>query len=169
MKSVFKPVLLAGLMAVALTTLAQPGPGPATGPGAGNPSASASANPEFRDRMQARMQRHMDRRTADLKAKLKLSAEQDSAWNAYVAAMKPPAFGPHPSRAELDKLTTPERLDKMRELRKQREAEMDKRDDATRAFYATLTTEQKKVFDANTGRPFGDRGSRGERRPPRKD
>jgi hypothetical protein len=164
MKSVFKPVLLAGLMAVALGALAQPGPGPGAGPGAGNPSASA--NPEFRDRMQARMQRHMDRRAADLKAKLKLNAEQDSAWNAYVAAMKPPAVGPHPSRAELDKLTTPERLDKMRELRKQREAEMDKRDDATRAFYATLTAEQKKVFDANTGRPFGDRG---DRRPPRKD
>lgn len=167
MKSVFKPVLLAGLMAVALGALAQPGPGPGAGPGAGNPSASA--NPEFRDRLQARMQRHMDRRAADLKAKLKLSAEQDSAWNAYVAAMKPPAVGPHPSRAELDKLTTPERLDKMRELRKQREAEMDKRDDATRAFYATLTAEQKKVFDANTGRPWGDRGSRGDRRPPRKD
>lgn len=167
MKSVFKPILLAGLMAVALGALAQPGPGPGAGPGAGNPSASA--NPEFRDRMQARMQRHMDRRAADLKAKLKLNAEQDSAWNAYVAAMKPPAVGLHPSRAELDKLTTPERLDKMRELRKQREAEMDKRDDATRAFYATLTAEQKKVFDANTGRPWGDRGSRGDRRPPRKD
>lgn len=164
MKSVFKPVLLAGLMAAALTTLAEPGPG--TGPGTGNPSASA--NPEFRDRMQARMQRHIDRRSADLKAKLKLSAEQESAWSSYVAAMKPPAFGQYPSRSDMDKLTTPERLDKMRELRKQREAEMDKRDDATRAFYATLNAEQKKVFDANTGRPLGDRGSRGERRP-RKD
>ena len=166
MKSVFKPVLLAGLMAAALTTLAQPGPGLAAGPGAGNPSASAS--PEVRDRMQARMQRHMDRRTADLKAKLKLSAEQDSAWNAYVAAMKPPAVSAHPSRAELDKLTTPERLDKMREWRKLHEAEMDKRDDATRAFYATLTAEQKKVFDANTGRPWSERSSRGDRKP-RKD
>ncbi len=166
MKSVFKPVLLAGLMAVTLSTLAQPGPG--TGPGPGPSAGSPAADPEIRDRMQARMQRHMDRRTASLKAKLKLGAEQESAWNAYVAAMKPPAFSQHPGRAEMDKLTTPERLDKMRELRKQREAEMDKRDDATRAFYATLNAEQKKVFDANTGRPWGDRGSRGERRP-RKD
>ncbi|HCY14746.1 MAG: hypothetical protein A2Z93_15605 [Curvibacter sp. GWA2_64_110] len=160
MKSVFKPVLLAGLMAAALSTLAQPGPGTGPGPvaGAGGPSAS----PEIRERMQARAKRHMDRRAADLKAKLKLSAEQEGAWNSYVAAMQPPATFPHPSRAELDKLTTPERLDKMRELRKQREAEMDKRDDATRAFYATLNAKQKKVFDANTGRPFG---SRGDRRP----
>lgn len=158
MKSVFKPVLLAGLMAAALTTLAQPGPGTGPGPaaGAGGPSAS----PEIRERMQARAKRHMDRRAADLKAKLKLSAEQEGAWNSYVAAMQPPATFPHPQRAELDKLTTPERLDKMRELRKQREAEMDKRDDATRAFYATLNAEQKKVFDANTGRPFGGRGDR---------
>lgn len=158
MKSVFKPVLLAGLMAAALTTLAQPGPGTGPGPaaGAGGPGAS----PEIRERMQARAKRHMDRRTADLKTKLKLSADQEGAWNSYVATMQPPASFPHPSRADMSKLTTPERLDKMRELRKQREADMDKRDDATRAFYATLNAEQKKVFDANTGRPFGDRRPR---------
>lgn len=166
MKSVFKPVLLAGLMAAALTTLAQPGPGTGPGPAAG--ASGPSASPEIRERMQARAKRHMDRRTADLKAKLKLSTEQDGAWNSYVAAMQPPATVPHPSRVDMNKLTTPERLDKMRELRKQREADMDKRDDATRTFYATLNAEQKKVFDANTGRPFGDRGSRGDRKP-RKD
>lgn len=147
MKPVFKPLLLAGLMAAAVSTLAQPGPG-AGGPGAGSP--------EIRERMQ----RHMDSRTSDLKAKLKLSAEQEGAWASYVAAMKPSAPAAHPNRTELDKLTTPERLDKMREWRKQREAEMDKRDDATRAFYATLSDEQKKIFDANTGRPAGRRGPR---------
>lgn len=156
MKPVFKPLLLAGLMAAALTTLAQPGPG-AGGPGAGGPGAGS---PEVRERMQDRMQRHMDRRTSDLKAKLKLSAGQEGAWTSYVAAMKPPTPAAHPSRTEMDKLTTPERLDKMREWRKQREAEMDKRDDATRAFYATLSDEQKKIFDANTGRPAGRRGPR---------
>lgn len=156
MKSVFKPLLLAGLMAAAVSTLAQPGPG-AGGPGAGGPGA---ASPELRERMQERAQRHMDRRTTDLKAQLKLSAEQESAWTSYVAAMKPPTMAAHPNRSELDKLTTPERLDKMREWRKQRDAEMDKRDDATRAFYATLSDEQKKTFDANTGRPAGRRGPR---------
>ena len=57
-------------------------------------------------------------------------------------------------RAEMAKLTTPERIDKMRELRTQRTTEMhaamDKRSDATKAFYATLNPEQKKTFDAET-------------------
>jgi hypothetical protein len=52
----------------------------------------------------------------------------------------------------------------MRELRKQRDAEMDKRDDATRTFYATLSAEQKKTFDANTGRPFHNRWQQAPRK-----
>jgi len=156
MKSVFKPVLLAGLMAAALATQAQPVPAPAPG--------TPSARPEIHERLQQRMQRHMDRRLADLQAKLKLGAEQNDAWTTYVAAMKPPAPAAHPSRTEMEQLTTPERLDRLRELRRQRDAEMDRRDDATRAFYATLSAEQKKVFDANTGRPYGHRGERGPRR-----
>jgi Spy/CpxP family protein refolding chaperone len=58
----------------------------------------------------------------------------------------------HPDRAEMDKLTTPERLDKMRAMHKERmatmEAAMDKRADATKTFYAVLSPEQKKTFDA---------------------
>ncbi|MEO6322967.1 MAG: Spy/CpxP family protein refolding chaperone, partial [Polaromonas sp.] len=52
----------------------------------------------------------------------------------------------------LDKLATPERIDKMRALRTQRmtemNAEMDKRGEATKAFYSALSPEQKKTFDA---------------------
>ena len=98
----------------------------------------------------------MTQRAAALKARLKLSAEQEGAWNTYIAAMKPPAQPLLPSRAEIAKLSTPERLDRMRELRKQREAEFDQRDAATRTFYGTLSAEQKKIFDDNTGRPFRD-------------
>ena len=61
MKPVFKPLLLAGLMAAAVSTLAQPGPG-AGGPGAG----PGAASPELRERMQDRMQRHMDRSSPSL-------------------------------------------------------------------------------------------------------
>lgn len=157
MKASFKPVLLATVLATAaLTALAQPGPGPAGGPGAG-PAAgpgTSQPDPERRARMQERMKERMAQRATDLKAKLKLSAEQDSAWNTYAAAMKPPANPPLPKRDEIAKLSTPERLDKMRELRKQREAEFDKRDAATRSFYGTLSAEQKKIFDDNTGHPF---------------
>lgn len=154
MKFCVKPLLIAGLLAAAaLSAEAQPGPGPG-GPG---------PNSEVQARMQERMTERMGRRTTDLKAKLKLTAAQEGAWSSYVAAMKPPATTKWPTRAELDKLTTPERLDKMRELRKAREAEMDQRAEATKAFYASLTPEQKKIFDANSGRSmryFDGRGPR---------
>jgi periplasmic protein CpxP/Spy len=48
----------------------------------------------------------------------------------------------------MDKLTTPQRIDKMREMRTQRMAAMDKRMDATKTFYAALSPEQQKTFDA---------------------
>jgi hypothetical protein len=160
MKARLKPLLLAAaLAATAATTFAQPGPagGAGMGPGAGQPE------PERAARMQERRQEHMARRAADLKAKLKLTPEQEKAWKDYAAAMKPPARAPQPNRAEIDKLSTPERLDKMRELRKLHEAEFDKRDAATRTFYGTLSAEQKKIFDDNTGRHFREGRQWGQR------
>jgi periplasmic protein CpxP/Spy len=153
MKPVIKTILLTGLLAsIAALSQAQPGPGPGAG--------GTGPNNDTR----ARMQERIGQRTADIKAKLKLTPEQEGAWATYIAAMKPPANVQRPDRAELDKLSTPERLDKMRELRKQRDAEMDKREDATRAFYATLSAEQKKTFDANTGRPFHGRAQQAPRK-----
>ena len=53
-----------------------------------------------------------------------------------------------PDRAEFARLATPERIDRLRALRAARNAEMDKRLDATKSFYAALSSEQKAVFDA---------------------
>lgn len=123
-------------------------------------------------KMEAMVAKHLDA----LKAKLKITAAQEGAWAAFAAAMKPPVhtMGQHPDRAELDKLTTPERIDKMHELRKQHMADMtaamDKRDEATKTFYATLGAEQKKVFDseyAHMGRSHGD--DHGKKMPPKAD
>lgn len=76
-----------------------------------------------------------------------------------------------PDRAEMDKLTTPERIDKIRALRAQhmadRNATMDKRDDATKAFYAVLSADQKKIFDAEharMGRHHGEHRGDGARK-----
>jgi len=104
----------------------------------------------------ARMQAQMDKRAAALKAQLKITAAQEPAWTAFVDAHKPPA-GITDKRqsmmADLAKLTTPERMDKMKELRAQHMGEMtaamDKRMEATKAFYAVLTPEQQKAFDAH--------------------
>lgn len=145
MKASLKPaLLLAALAASALTALAQPAPGP----------SSTQPDSERRARLQERVKQHVAQRASDLKAQLELSAEQEAAWNTYVAAMKPPARPLLPNRADIAKLSTPERLDRMRELRQQREAEFDQRDAATRTFYGTLSAEQKKIFDDNTGRPY---------------
>jgi periplasmic protein CpxP/Spy len=72
----------------------------------------------------------------------------------------------------MEKLTTPERIDKMRAMRVQRDTEMDKRADATKAFYATLNAEQKKIFDAEAmnrgghhGEHHGDRDQPGQKAP----
>jgi hypothetical protein len=44
-------------------------------------------------------------------------------------------------------MTTPERLDRMQAMKAQRDAHMQQRAEATKAFYATLNAEQKLVFD----------------------
>lgn len=168
MKSVFKPVLLA----VALTTAGFAAFSQAP---AGDMMGGAGGMHEGRghERMgkmdPARMQARMDKRNADLKAALKITQPQEAAWTAYTAAMKPPAdlMGKRPDRAEMDKLTTPERIDKMKTLRTQHMNDMmmamDKRGEATKAFYATLTPEQKKTFDDSAMRHHGAEGRHGGR------
>ena len=105
------------------------------------------------ERMQERRAKHL----ADLKAKLKIEASQEGAWSTFTSAIQPPAPpAQRPDRAamraEFEKLTTPQRIDKMNALRTQRMAEMNaamnKRGDATKTFYAALSADQQKVFDA---------------------
>lgn len=114
----------------------------------------------------AKMEQMHAKHLADLKAKLKITASQEAAWKTFTDAMKPPAdMGKRPDRAELDKLSTPERLDKMQALHKERMAVMDtameKRNAATKAFYAALSPEQQKTFDAEHAK-MGSHGD-GER------
>lgn len=162
MQSGFKSLVVAGLLASAgFATFAQPMYQDA----ARSPMMGASGPMQHGGKMgmrgpmdPARMEAMVAKRHADLKAKLKLTAEQEGAWTTFTTAMKPPAAMDHkrPDRAEMDKLSTPERIDKMRALRTERmaamNAAMDKRDDAVKTFYATLNADQKKVFDAEHAR-----------------
>lgn len=116
----------------------------------------------------ARMQARMDARHAALKTQLKLTPAQEAAWTAYVANHKPVAgmLGMAAAMPDLAKLTTPERIDKMNELRAQHLGEMtaamDQRAEATKTFYAVLSPEQQKVFDAQTMQGWGShRGMHG--------
>ena len=106
------------------------------------------------------MQAHFAKRQADLKAQLKLTAAQEPAWNAFTSAIQPPSNWKRPDRAEFAKLTTPERIDKMKSLRAERNARMDQRADATKTFYAALTPDQKKTFDESTLKRGGKHGGK---------
>lgn len=88
---------------------------------------------------------------AALKAKLKLTAQQEAAWNTFTAerqARMAPGGDRQARREAFAKLTTPQRLDKMMERSEMRRAKMLERAQATKAFYAQLTPEQQSVFDA---------------------
>lgn len=124
----------------------------------------------------AKMQAMMDKRHAALKAQLKITAAQEAAWTTFMDAHKAPAgmMGKQPAvMADMAKLTTPERIDKMKELRAQRMGEMtavmDKRAEATKALYAVLTPEQQKTFDAQSmmgaGSPRGAHQGMGRMQP----
>ncbi|RZJ24244.1 MAG: hypothetical protein EOO54_10045 [Haliea sp.] len=158
-------LVLAGLLAtVGASAMAQAPVAPAAGT---PPVAGQQAGPHEGQRHHrmgrhdpAKMQAWIAKRQADLKAALKITPAQEGAWTAYTTAMKPPVRdGVRPTReqhaaqrAEFDKLTTPQRIDKMKQMRTERHAKwslaMDQRDDATKTFYAALSPEQQKTFDA---------------------
>lgn len=96
------------------------------------------------------MQERMAKRNTELRAKLNLNAEQQKAWDAYVASMKPgEGHAARPSREEMEKLTAPQRMELMQQRMQQGQQRMTERLAATRTFYGVLTPEQRKVFDEN--------------------
>lgn len=162
MKLVPKHLLLAGMLAYAglsaqaqTPTDAPKGPPPAGHEHRGGPGGKFDP---------AKMQAFQAKRLADLKAKLKLTPAQEGAWTTFTTELQPPAQGPRPERGEMEKLTTPQRLDKMREMRAAHAAFADKRDASIRTFYGTLSAEQQKTFDTEfRHRGPGHRGGHGER------
>lgn len=150
MKTSFKTLTMATLLAAAgLTAYAAD---TSTAPAAPMDGSHAKEHGHRID--PAKMEAMHAKRSAELKAKLKITPQQEGAWNDFAAAMKPPArdAANRPDRAALEKMTTPERLEKMKAMRTQHmsdmNAAMEKRDAATKTFYAALTPDQQKVFDA---------------------
>jgi hypothetical protein len=118
-----------------------------------------------KEQMQAKMAEMFAKRQAKLHDLLKLTAQQESAWATYQAAIKPAATGAgaagdHQSFATL---SAPDRLSKMIEMSKQHEAKLEATLPALTAFYGQLTTEQKAIFDDHTmgGKHGGFHGHRG--------
>jgi hypothetical protein len=116
------------------------------GPGPGfNPQANAEA------------------RLACLKTELKITADQDGAWNAYSAAVKQQATQMQAFRTAMFAAQTPqERITLHAEHAKQRVAGFETLEKGLHELYAVLNTEQKALADAYLGRMrFGHAGPRG--------
>jgi len=169
MKSNPKHLLLAGLIATlgfaaTAQTPPMPGQGGPGGPGSGHMMGRGGPGQADPAAMQARMNERFTQRMNQLKTVLQIKPEQEGAWTAFTAAMQPSAAMMAARRnlhAEMEKLTTPERIDKMQAMKAQRDAEMSKKGDAVKTFYAALTPEQKKAFDAISMRFGGMGGGRG--------
>ena len=146
----FRNALLASMMVTSagfcLTAFAQaPGPSPQNMPSQGG---HAMMNDPKREAHRAeRHQKHLN----DMKVFLQLQASQEAAWAAFESVMKQPMkrhMAPVP--ADMEKMSTPERIDKMMAVKAERDAEIAKRMNASKTFYAALTPAQQKVFDTHT-------------------
>ena len=110
------------------------------------------APPEGRELPTAEMKAHFEamrkQHLEDLKTVLRLRPDQEPALAAFIAAHRPQIRELKGPPSEPKALSTPQRLEEM----SKRDAEMDARRDGARQaltkFYAALSPEQQKVFDA---------------------
>ncbi|MCL2075539.1 MAG: Spy/CpxP family protein refolding chaperone [Betaproteobacteria bacterium] len=89
-------------------------------------------------------------RHARLKEILKIAPNQEAAWktfNEQMLAIAETRFAARPDPAEFMGLSAPERMEKRLELSRQYQDTMDKRLSVLNTFYASLSAEQKKIFD----------------------
>jgi len=163
-------VAAAALASVSTFALAQ------AAPAGGPPTAEQRA--AWKAKAEGRMHEHMEMRAKHLHDLLQLRPDQDAALQSLLAALAPSHMdhmGDHhmgpdhrgpgaggPGAAGHDdfaKLTTPERLDKMAAMMAEhtakRQAEFQKRAAAIKAFYAVLSPEQQRAFDAMPHEMFG--------------
>lgn len=118
-------------------------------------SVSAQGKPphlseQQKSQMQARRAEHRAKRLQELKVFLQLQGNQEAAWTSFYAVMQKPM--PKPDRLkpeELEKLSTPERIDKMMAVKAERDLQVNQRMTAVKTFYASLNAQQQKVFDTH--------------------
>jgi periplasmic protein CpxP/Spy len=155
-------VVAGAALAVAAVAYAQPfggmghgfGPGMGTGMGPGH-GPMAGIDPSIM----------VDSHLTDLKALLKITAAQETAWQAFTAAAQQQAAGMRAMRAQMqqDPGTVPERMAQRATAMQQRGAAMATMSTAFNALYTVLTPEQRAIADQN----FGTMGHRGMRFGPR--
>jgi len=129
--------LILGLpAALALASFAQAQPAPPE-PRREPPTA------EMKARHEALQKQHLE----DLKTVLRLRPDQEPALAAFVEAHKP-QIREFKGPPEPKPLTTPERLEDMSKMQAEMTAQHERMRQALTKFYAALSPEQQKVFDA---------------------
>ena len=131
-------------------------------------AVSAEQRAAHKAERQARRAERQAQHAAKLRAELKLTAQQEPAFAAFLAAGKPmqrPDARSGGDRASLAALPAPQRMQQRIERQKQRTARMEARLAALNNLYAVLTPEQKQVFDTKAmrfnGKHRGHRGGHG--------
>ncbi|CAN5866266.1 hypothetical protein BH11PSE12_BH11PSE12_06490 [soil metagenome] len=148
-----------GFAAVAMTAAAgvyaQSGAGMGAGymDGAGMHGERGMDHAKNLEKMQAVRAKHL----TELHAKLKLTAAQEPAWKSFTDATAVSTMPTPPDRQAMEKLTTPERMEKMLERSKEHQSTMQNHLAALKTFYAALTPEQQKMFD-ESHRGMGRKG-----------
>ena len=105
----------------------------------------ASEEPKKCDRWEGR-----EKRLEALKTDLKLNANQEAAWTEWVGKIKGDHKGWEEKRKNAESwasLPAPDRMEKMLAFSKEHIAKQEARLAATKTFYATLSPEQRQIFD----------------------
>jgi hypothetical protein len=125
------------------------GPGAAAGgPRGFGPGAGPAANAELR--------------LAYLKNELKITGEQQAAFDGYAAAVKKNAASMEAFRTAMFQTQEPaDRINQRAEHMKQRASDMESVSGALKDLYAVLTPEQKTIADASMGPRVGQGRGRG--------
>jgi len=161
MNKSFKHLLIgAAMSALAVGAIANDAP-QTHGPKARHAHMSDISGDSHHKRMDpAQFQEKMAQHQAELRQKLNITSAQEPAWNAFTASMAPPERSQRPDRAEMEKLTAPERMEKHLQGMKQMESHMTRQLNSMKTLYSQLTPEQRTVFDENMkmGRKHHKRG-----------
>lgn len=110
------------------------------------------AGPPSHEAWKARAHEHAETKIHALHDLLNIRPDQDAAFQALVTALHSPAGQErHDWKAEAGgaaALTTPQRLDRMAARMAERQSQFQARAAAIKSFYAVLSPEQQRAFDA---------------------
>jgi len=144
----YAKTVLAGMAIAVLSAgaYARGGEGCEYGPGYG-PGAGYGMHGGWMGEHPERAQKIREEHLAALHDKLKLTAQQEPAWKKFAASKPVAEKVPRLDPAEMEKLTSPQRLEKGLEHMRAVEASLAEHLAALKEFYAVLTPEQQKIFD----------------------